>query len=94
MSFLKPWLWYLLSALAMCVLFSGLEKANGKLGFTAKTILCLWVTISSVITVALFGIQGFIDITGRLPPLQASGIVLGASCLTLSLSSCCVYCAI
>lgn len=91
MSFLKPWLWYFLCALIMCSLYCGLEKANGKLGMTAKSILCSWSIISFVVTIALFGLQTMIDVTGRLPPMQIAGATLGASCVTLCISSSCVY---
>jgi hypothetical protein len=93
MSFLKPWLWYLLCALIMCIIYCGLEKANGGLGMTTKSILCSWSIISCIVTVALFGLQTSIDISGKLPPFQVAGGVLAASCVTLSISSCCIYCA-
>lgn len=93
MSYLKPWLWYLMSALIMCIIYCGLEKANKSLGFTAKSILCSWCIISIVVTVALFGLQTYINEVGSFPPLQVSGVTLGASCLTLCISSCCIYCA-
>lgn len=91
MNYLKPWLWYLVSALIMCVLYCGLEKANNSLGFTAKGILCSWCIISVVITFMLFGLQTMIDVTGKMPPLNISGVTIGASCLTLCISSSCVY---
>lgn len=94
MNFLKPWLWYIVSALLMCVIYCGLEKTHGKLGMTAKSILCSWSIISVIVTGALFGLQTYIDVSGSLPPLQASGIALGASCLTLCISSSCVYSAV
>lgn len=91
MNFLKPWLWYLMSALLMCVIFCGLERAHGKLGLAVKSSLVLWSIISLVVTGALFGLQTYIDTSGSLPPFQISGITLIASCLTLSISSGCVY---
>lgn len=94
MNFLKPWLWYLISALLMCVVFCGLEMSHGKLGLTAKSSLCLWSIISFVVTGALFGLQTYIDVSGSLPPLQVSGVTLAASCLTLCISSGCVYSAV
>lgn len=94
MSLLKPWLWYLVLALIMCVLYCGLEKANGKLGTTAKLVLSSWSIISCIVTIALFGLQTMIDVSGQMPPLQASGVTLGASCLTLCISSSCVYSAV
>lgn len=94
MNFLKPWLWYFVSALLMCVIFCGLEKANGKLGLTAKSSLCLWTIISLAVTGALFGLQTYINLTGSFPPLQVSGVTLAASCLTLCISSSCVYSAV
>jgi hypothetical protein len=94
MNYLKPWLWYLVCTLILCVLYCGLEKASGSLGFTAKCILCSWSIISIVITVMLFGLQTYIDILGRLPPINISGITIGASCLTLCISSSCVYSAV
>lgn len=94
MNFLKPWLWYLLSALIMCVIYCGLEKANGKLGFTAKAVLFSWSLISLVVTIALLGLQTYINTVGSLPPMQISGVTIGASCITLCISSSCIYCAI
>jgi hypothetical protein len=91
MNFLKPWLWYLLSALIMCVVYCGLEKANDSLGLTAKSVLCVWSILSLTVTVALLGLQTYIDTLGSLPPMQVSGATLGASCITLCISSCCVY---
>lgn len=93
MSYLKPWLWYLTSALIMCIMYCGIEKANDSFGMTAKSVLCSWSIISLIVTVALFGMQTFIDVTGKLPPLQVSGVTIGASILTLCISSSCIYCA-
>ncbi len=91
MNFLKLWLWYLILALAMCIIFCGLEMSHGKLGLTAKMSLSSWSIISFIVTVALFSLQSYIDVSGSLPPLQVSGITLVASCLTLCLSSSCIY---
>ena len=93
MDFLKPWLWYLLSALIMCVIYCGLERSSGSIGFFAKSVLCLWSIISFVVTIMLFGLQTYINEVGSLPPMQVSGATLGASCLTLCISSCCIQCA-
>lgn len=93
MNFLKPWLMYLVSALILCVVYCGLEKANGKIGLTTKSIASVWIIITFIVTSGLFGIQSFINNTGRLPPIQVAGVTLGASCVTLLLSSVCVYCA-
>lgn len=90
MNLLKPWLWYLTSALIMCIVYCGIEKANNSLGTTAKCILCSWSIISLVVTSALFGLQTYIDEIG-FPPLQVSGVAVGASLITLCLSSSCVY---
>ena len=94
MNLLKPWLWYLLSALIMCIIYCGLEKANDSLGLYAKSILCSWSLLSFIVTIALFGIQTYIDQVGSLPPLQVSGVTIGASILTLCISSSCVYSAV
>ena len=91
MNFLQPWLWYLLSALIMCVVYCGLEKANNDLGLTAKSVLCIWSILSLLITFALFGMQEYINVVGSLPPLQISGITIGACIITLCISSSCVY---
>jgi hypothetical protein len=93
MNYLQLWLWYLLSALIMSVIYCGLERASGKIGFTAKSIMCSWSIISLVVAVMLFGLQTFWDKTGKFPPMQISGATLGASCVTLIISSCCVHCA-
>ena len=71
MNFLQPYLWYLLSALIMCIIYCGLEKSNNKLGFTAKSILCIWCIISMGITVALFAVQNMAQ-SGIAPPPQAT----------------------
>ena len=90
MNFLQPYLWYLICALIMCVLYCGLEKSNGELGFTAKSVLCIWCIISTVITVALFGMQTVVE-GGATPPPQAAALTFGASVITLCVSSSCVY---
>ena len=92
MNFLQPYLWYLICALIMCVLYCGLERSNGGLGFTAKSVLCIWCILSTVITVALFGIQSGAE-EGITPPPQATALTFGASVVTLCISSGCVYCA-
>lgn len=93
MNYLQPWLWYLLSALIMCIIFCGLERHKGKIGFTTKAVLSIWSILSLVITVMLFGLQQYINEIGGMPPLQVSGVTLGASCITLCISSGCIYCA-
>lgn len=92
MNFLQPYLWYLICALIMCILYCGLERSSGKLGLTAKTVLCSWCIISIVVTIALFGMQTAIE-GGVRPPPQAAAITFGASVVTLCISSGCVYCA-
>ncbi len=92
MNFLQPYLWYLISALIMCILYFGLEQANGGLGFTAKSVLCTWCIASTLITVALFGIQSAVE-SGATPPPQATALTFGASVITLCISSGCLYCA-
>ncbi len=92
MNFLQPYLWYLICALIMCVLYCGLERAHGNLGFTAKAVMCSWSIISLVITVLLFGIQTSAE-QGITPPPQATALTFGASVITLCVSSSCVYCA-
>jgi hypothetical protein len=76
----------------MSVLYCGLEKSNGKLGFTAKAILCSWCIVSLLITSGLFGIETMIE-HKETPPPQLSLLTVGASILTLCVSSSCVYCA-
>lgn len=92
MNYLQPYLWYLLCAMFLCILYFGIEKSHGKLGFTSKAVLCSWCIISLAITSGLFGIQSMIS-SGRIPPPQLSLAIFGASFATLCISSCCVYCA-
>lgn len=90
-TYFKPWLSYLVCTLLMCIIYCGLEQASGKIGFTAKCILSSWCIISIIVTVMLFGLQTYISETGSFPPLQISGVTFLLSCLTLSISSCCIH---
>lgn len=92
MNFLQPYLWYLICALIMCIMYCGLERSSGKLGLTAKSVLCSWCIISTLITIGLFGIQSSTE-SGIPPPPQATALTFGASIITLCISSSCVYCA-
>jgi hypothetical protein len=92
MNFLKPYLWYLVCAVILCILYYGLEQSHGGLGFMAKTIMCCWCLFSFIITIALFGVQTGIE-TGIGAPPQAIAITIGASIITLCISSSLVYCA-
>ena len=93
MNFLSPYLWYLICALIMCILYCGLERANGHLGFTAKAVICCWSIVSTVVTLALFSMQTAALEAGVTPPPQIAAVTFGASILTLCISSSCVYCA-
>jgi hypothetical protein len=92
MNYLQPYLWYLICAMALCIIYFGIEKSNGKLGFTAKAVLSSWCLISLIVTSALFGMQSMIT-SGRPPPPQMALVTFGASIITLCISSSCVYCA-
>ncbi len=92
MNFLQPYLCYFICALIMCIVYCGLEKSSGSLGMTAKSVMCIWCILSTVIAVALYGLQSVAE-SGIPPSPQTTGITFGASIITLCVSSSCVYCA-
>jgi hypothetical protein len=87
---LKPWLWYFLCALSMCVMFCGLERSKGSLSFFTKSFLCCWCLFCTIITISLYGYQSATDL-GVPPNPEVSAVLYGASLITCCISSCCVY---
>lgn len=90
MTYLQPYITYMISAIILCVLYIGIEKSHGSIGFTAKSIICSWCIISTIVISALFGVQTRLENFKPVTPHVLIG-TFAASFLTLSISSCCVY---
>jgi hypothetical protein len=94
MTYLQPYISYMICAIVMCVIYIGVERANGPLGLTTKSILCSWSIISTGIIGALYFIQSQLT---SFPPKPVDPATIGgtvvACILTLSISSCCINCA-
>ena len=92
MTYLQPYISYMICSIILCVLYIGIEKANGTMGITVKSVICSWCIISTVIIGALYSIQT--QLTNLRP--VAPPVIIGtaaASIITLSISTCCVNCA-
>ena len=92
MTYLQPYITYMISAIILCVLYIGIEKSHGKMGFSVKCIICSWCIISTIVISALFGVQQQLSNLRPVAPPVLIG-TFAASLITLSISSCCVYCA-
>jgi hypothetical protein len=55
MNYTDPGFIYIMLAILLCVIYYGLEEANGGLGFTGKTIICSWSIISLLVMSIIFG---------------------------------------
>jgi hypothetical protein len=92
MTYLQPYISYMICAITMCVIYIGIERANGPLGLTTKSVLCSWSIISTVVIVALYFVQSQISNSMPVDPGTVTATAV-ASFLTLSISSCCINCA-
>jgi hypothetical protein len=89
MTYLQPYISYMICAIILCVMYIGLEQSHGPIGNTAKSVICSWCIISTVVIIALYGIQTQLENFRPVSPHVIIGTGV-ASIVTLSISSCCV----
>jgi hypothetical protein len=61
MNYTHPAFIYIILAMLLCVIYYGLEEANGGLGFTGKTVMVFWTIISLLVMSIIFGYKAIND---------------------------------
>jgi len=93
MSYLThPAVFYIILASILSIVYCFQETMKGKMdSWSTRSIVSGWVIISLVAMSIIFGSWESIKMGDEAPPVIAAFFI--AYCVTLSVSSCCVYCA-